>query len=68
MPSAVRRFASVPGEKRKKGKITAAEEEEAPRPKGDNVIDLMEALKKSVSGKTQSAAKPRKAARKKAKR
>jgi DNA end-binding protein Ku len=55
-------------EKRKKGKVTEAEEEEAPRPKGDNVIDLMEALKKSVSGKARSAAKPRKAARKRAKR
>jgi DNA end-binding protein Ku len=55
-------------EKRKKGKITEAEEEEAPRPKGDNVIDLMEALKKSVSGKGETAAKPRKTARKKARR
>jgi DNA end-binding protein Ku len=55
-------------EKRKKGKITEAEEEEAPRPKGDNVIDLMEALKKSVTGKERSAAKPRKTARKKARR
>jgi DNA end-binding protein Ku len=55
-------------EKRKKGKVTEAEEEEAPRPKGDNVIDLMEALKKSVSGKAKSAAKPRKAARKRARR
>lgn len=50
-------------EKRKKGKVTEAEEEEAPRPKGDNVVDLMEALKKSVGGK--QAAKPRKAAAKK---
>jgi DNA end-binding protein Ku len=55
-------------EKRKKGKVTEAEEEEAPRPKGDNVIDLMEALKKSVSGKAKSAQKPRKAARKRARR
>jgi len=56
-------------EKRKKGKVTDAEEEETPRPKGDNVIDLMDALKKSISGKTESAAaKPRKAARKKARR
>jgi DNA end-binding protein Ku len=56
-------------EKRKKGKITEAEEEEALRPKGDNVIDLMEALKKSVSGKeTAVARKPRKTARKKARR
>jgi DNA end-binding protein Ku len=55
-------------EKRKKGKVTEAEEEEAPRPKGDNVIDLMDALKKSVGGKAQAAAKPRKAARKKARR
>jgi DNA end-binding protein Ku len=56
-------------EKRKKGKVTEAEEEETPRPKGDNVIDLMEALKKSVSGKARSAARPRKAAaRKKARR
>jgi DNA end-binding protein Ku len=56
-------------EKRKKGKITEAEDEEAPRPKGDNVIDLMEALKKSVGGKGESAAaKPRKTARKKARR
>ncbi|MGE3872972.1 MAG: Ku protein [Parvibaculaceae bacterium] len=55
-------------EKRKKGKVTEAEEEEASRPKGDNVIDLMEALKKSISGKAQAAAKPRKAARRKARR
>lgn len=56
-------------EKRKKGKVTEAEDEETARPKGDNVIDLMEALKKSVSGKAASAAaKPRKAARKKARR
>jgi DNA end-binding protein Ku len=56
-------------EKRKKGKVTEAEEDETPRPKGDNVIDLMEALKKSVSGKARSAARPRKAAaRKKARR
>jgi DNA end-binding protein Ku len=57
-------------EKRKKGKITEAEEDEAERPKGDNVIDLMEALKKSVTGKAERAAKPRprKAARKKARR
>jgi DNA end-binding protein Ku len=55
-------------EKRKKGKVTEAEEEEAPRPKGDNVIDLMEALKKSVSGKAKRAQKPRKAARKRARR
>jgi DNA end-binding protein Ku len=53
-------------EKRKKGKITEVEEEEAPRPKGDNVIDLMDALKKSVSGK--QTAKPHKAAAKKAKK
>jgi DNA end-binding protein Ku len=53
-------------EKRKKGKVTEPEEEEAPRPKGDNVIDLMEALKKSISGKkAAAAAKPRKAAAKK---
>lgn len=50
-------------EKRKKGKITEAEEEEA-RPEGDNVIDLMAALRKSVAGKTASAAKPRKTAKK----
>jgi DNA end-binding protein Ku len=57
-------------EKRKKGKIIEAEADEAERPKGDNVIDLMEALKKSVTGKADSAAKPRqrKAARKKARR
>ncbi len=56
-------------EKRKKGKITEAEEEEAPRPKGDNVIDLMEALKKSVTGKEERPArKTRKTARKKARR
>jgi len=52
-------------EKRKKGKVTEAEAEEAPRPKGDNVIDLMEALKKSVSGKGTSPSKPRKTAAKK---
>lgn len=56
-------------EKSKKGKVTEAEEDEALRPKGDNVIDLMEALKNSVSGKASaSAVKPRKAARKKARR
>ncbi|WP_119389649.1 Ku protein [Taklimakanibacter lacteus] len=56
-------------EKRKKGKVTEAEDEEAPRPKGDNVIDLMEALKKSVTGRQAAARKPRKtAARKKARR
>jgi DNA end-binding protein Ku len=57
-------------EKRKKGKIIEAEADEAERPQGDNVIDLMEALKKSVTGKADSAAKPRqrKAARKKARR
>lgn len=54
-------------EKRKKGKVTEAEEE-ASRPKGDNVIDLMEALKKSISGKAQAVAKPRKTARRKARR
>ena len=52
-------------EKRKKGKITDSEDEEAPRPKGDNVVDLMDALKKSVSGKSAAPAKPRKAAAKK---
>ena len=56
-------------EKRKKGKVTEAEDEETSRPRGDNVIDLMEALKKSVSGKSSpGAVKPRKAARKRAKR
>jgi DNA end-binding protein Ku len=56
-------------EKRKKGKVTEAEEDEAQRPKGDNVIDLMEALKKSISGKASaSSVKPRKTARKKARR
>ncbi len=56
-------------EKRRKGKVTESEEEEAPRPKGDNVIDLMAALKKSVTGKASAAAKPRKtAAKKKARR
>jgi DNA end-binding protein Ku len=57
-------------EKRKKGKVTEPEEAEAARPKGDNVIDLMEALKKSISGKkAAAAAKPRKtAAKKKARR
>jgi DNA end-binding protein Ku len=54
-------------EKRKRGKVTDVEEEEAPRPKGDNVIDLMDALKKSIGGRSASAPKPRKtAARKKA--
>jgi len=52
-------------EKRKKGKITETEEEEAPRPKGANVIDLMDALKKSVGGKTAAPARPHKAAAKK---
>jgi len=56
-------------EKRKRGKVTDVEEEEAPRPKGDNVIDLMDALKKSIGGKSASAPKPRKTAgRKKARR
>ena len=56
-------------EKRRHGKVTAAKEEDAPRPKGDNVIDLMEALKKSIGGKSVAASKPRKtAARKKAHR
>lgn len=55
-------------EKRRKGKVTEAEEEETPRPKGHNVIDLMEALKKSVTGKAKSTAKPRKTARKRARR
>ncbi|QIG46322.1 Ku protein [Nordella sp. HKS 07] len=52
-------------EKRKHGTVTDAEEDEAPRPKGDNVIDLMEALKKSIGGKGAGAPKPRKAAAKK---
>lgn len=56
-------------EKRKRGKVTDVEEEEGPRPKGDNVIDLMDALKKSIGGKSASAPKPRRtAARKKARR
>ena len=56
-------------EKRKRGKVTDVEEEEAPRPKGDNVIDLMDALKKSIGGKSTAAPKARKpAARKKARR
>jgi DNA end-binding protein Ku len=56
-------------EKRKRGKVTDVEEDEAPRPKGDNVIDLMDALKKSIGGKSAGAPKPRKpAARKKARR
>lgn len=56
-------------EKRKHGKVTAAGEEEAPRPAGDNVIDLMEALKKSIGGRKAAAPKPRKsAARRKARR
>lgn len=56
-------------EKRKRGKVTDVEEDEAPRPKGDNVIDLMDALKRSIGGKSTAASKPRKpAARKKARR
>jgi DNA end-binding protein Ku len=56
-------------EKRKKGRITEAEDEEAPRPRGDNVIDLMDALKKSVAGRAKASPAPRKkAARKKARR
>lgn len=56
-------------EKRKRGKVTDVEEDEAPRPKGDNVIDLMDALKKSIGGKSTAAPKPRKPApRKKARR
>ncbi|MFZ5672391.1 MAG: Ku protein [Pseudomonadota bacterium] len=59
-------------EKRKHGKVTDIEEGETPRPKGDNVIDLMEALKKSIGGKddkSAGASKPRKTrSRKKARR
>lgn len=55
-------------EKRKHGKVTDADEEAAPRPKGDNVIDLMEALKKSIGGKSAAAPRPRKTARKRARR
>jgi len=56
-------------EKRKRGKVTDVEEDETPRPKGDNVIDLMDALKKSIGGKSAAAPKPRKPApRKKARR
>jgi DNA end-binding protein Ku len=63
-------------EKKKKGRIADAdEEEENERPKGDNVIDLMDALRRSVKGKaaaeSESKSKPKparkKAARKRAK-
>ena len=62
-------------EKKKKGRIAGAEEEEEKaRPRGDNVIDLMDALRASVKGKAaaggESRSKPkparRKAARKRA--
>lgn len=51
-------------EKRKGAIITAA----APRPKGENVIDLMDALKRSLGGAGSGAetAKPKTAAKKKA--
>jgi len=55
-------------EKRKKGSVTEPEEEETPRPKGDNVIDLMAALKKSIGGKAAPAKSRKAAAKKKARR
>jgi DNA end-binding protein Ku len=63
-------------EKKKKGKIADTdEEEEKTRPTGDNVIDLMDALRRSVKGKaapavSESKPKParKKPARKRAKR
>lgn len=42
-------------EKRRKGKVTAVSDEEADG-EGSNVIDLMEALRKSVSGKGKAVA------------
>ena len=40
-----------------KGKTAEPEEEEEERPSGDNVIDLMAALKKSLAGKGRSTAR-----------
>lgn len=48
-------------EKRKKGKVTAATDEELEN-EGSNVIDLMEALRKSVAKKGGAAARAHKAA------
>ncbi len=50
-------------QKRKKGKVTAASDEEIAS--GDNVIDLMEALKKSVSKGKKRPARKKTTARKK---
>ena len=74
-PAAPAAAAAQP-EKKKKGKIADTdEEEEKNRPKGDNVIDLMDALRRSVKGKadaSESESKPKpvrkKPARKRAKR
>jgi DNA end-binding protein Ku len=54
-------------------KITAEEDEEPKRPSGDNVIDLMAALKKSLEGgkapaRSKAASERRKPARKSAKK
>ncbi len=59
-------------QKRKKGKISSASEDDL-RPTGNNVIDLMEALKKSVASnknkpRRKSTAKKKPAKRKSAKR
>ncbi len=49
-------------EKRKKGKVTAASDEEIAS--GDNVIDLMDALKKSVSKDKKKSSSSRRGAKK----
>jgi DNA end-binding protein Ku len=50
--------------KLKVGKLTAEEDDEPNRPSGDNVIDLMAALKKSLEGgKAPAASKPASARR-----
>ncbi|MGE3832192.1 MAG: Ku protein [Parvibaculaceae bacterium] len=58
-------------EKKKKGKIADTDEEdEKARPKGDNVIDLMDALRRSVKGKAaaESESKPKPARKKPARK
>ena len=55
--------------KSKGNKITTEVEEPSRSPRGDNVVDLMAALKKSLEGGTgKPAAKPRKAPAKSAPR
>jgi DNA end-binding protein Ku len=50
--------------KKLKGRKITAEEEEPRRPSGDNVIDLMAALKRSLEGKEPAPSKPASARRK----